>query len=395
MDIVANPYTPGAGTRPNELVGRASQIAAFDTAIARGELRRSVQGKVLYGLRGVGKTVLLRELCAHARARHWIVVAVEASPGRPLLPMLTREIFKELRNAERTWSAATLEWTRRVFKSFSVKADPHTGSYTFGVDLEPAAGWADSGQLDRDLAEMLHELARLAGEQGVGLLLAFDELQEVEPPTLVAINATVHGLGQDADPLPFLMIGAGLPSLQGILAEATSYAERLYEYWEVDRLDGPATATALAGPAAELGVDWEPAALQRACDFSAGYPYFIQLIGQHAWNLALGPHITGADVEFAIADAQQEIDAGLYSSRWQRATPAEQRLLQAMARCAPAGGPAKMADLVVAMGKQKISQLSPARSNLIAKGLVYAPDRGELAFTVPGMEEFAARQVLA
>ncbi len=53
-----------------------------------------------------------------------------------------------------------------------------------------------------------------------------------------------------------------------------------------------------------------------------------------------------------------------------------------------------MSDLVVAMDKERISQLSPARSNLIAKGLVYAPDRGELAFTVPGMATFAARQVI-
>ncbi|MGB7983237.1 MAG: ATP-binding protein [Candidatus Nanopelagicales bacterium] len=394
MDPVDNPYTPGAGARPYELVGRAAQIEAFDIALARAELRRPAQSKVLHGLRGVGKTVLLRELAAHARARHWIVVSVEAKTGEVLLPTLTREIFKELRNASRTWSGAAIAWARRVFTSFSMKADPGTGSYTFGMEVEPARGWADSGDLDRDLAEMFHELAVLAGEHGVGLFLAIDELQEVEPATLAALNTTVHTLGQGSEPLPFLMVGAGLPSLRGILAEATSYAERLYEYWHVDRLDEAFADAALANPAADLAVTWDSDALTRARTFTHGYPFFIQVLGQHAWDLALGPTITERDAIDAIADAQNEVDSGLYASRWQRATRAEQRLMQAIAVCAPEGGGARMSDLVVAMDKERVSQLSPARSNLIAKGLVYAPDRGELAFTVPGMAPFAARQVI-
>jgi hypothetical protein len=394
MDSIRNPYTPGAGVRPHQLVGREAQIAAFDTALQRAELRRSAQSKVLYGLRGVGKTVLLRELAAHARDRHWIVISVEAKSGQALLPELTLEMYRELRNASRTWSGAALDWARRVFASFNVRADPASGTYTLGLDVQPATGYADSGNLDRDLSEMFHELAVLAGAHGVGLLLAIDELQEVERPTLAALNATTHSLGQGQDPLPFLMVGAGLPSLQGILAEATSYAERLYEYWHVDRLNAQATDAALSGPAADLGVAWDADALDRARVFSDGYPYFVQMLGQHAWNLAPGPGITDPDVIDAIIDARTDIDAGLYTARWQRATRAEQRLMQAMASCAPNGEAAKMSDLVAALGKAKLSDLSPARKSLINKGLVYASDRGELAFTVPGMATFAARQII-
>ena len=35
---------------------------------------------------------------------------------------------------------------------------------------------------------------------------------------------------------------------------------------------------------------------------------------------------------------------------------------------------------------------SLARNELIKKGLVYVPERGLLAFTVPGMSDFIARQ---
>jgi hypothetical protein len=36
--------------------------------------------------------------------------------------------------------------------------------------------------------------------------------------------------------------------------------------------------------------------------------------------------------------------------------------------------------------------MGPTRANLIAKGLIYAPQHGAVAFTVPGMAAFIARE---
>lgn len=43
-------------------------------------------------------------------------------------------------------------------------------------------------------------------------------------------------------------------------------------------------------------------------------------------------------------------------------------------------------------GKRRVPDLSVARNELIKKDLVYAPERGLLAFKVPGMSDFIARQ---
>ncbi|MHB1474208.1 MAG: hypothetical protein ACYCV4_11430 [Dermatophilaceae bacterium] len=51
-----------------------------------------------------------------------------------------------------------------------------------------------------------------------------------------------------------------------------------------------------------------------------------------------------------------------------------------------------ISDLVTAMGKRRVSDLSVARKEVIKKGLLYAPERGQLAFTVPGMHTFIAQQ---
>jgi len=85
------------------------------------------------------------------------------------------------------------------------------------------------------------------------------------------------------------------------------------------------------------------------------------------------------------------VDDGLYRSRWERATPSQRDVMRALASI---GGEdaASVADIARALSKSRTSDISVARNELIKKGLVYAPERGLLAFTVPGMHDFIERQ---
>ena len=65
-DPVANPYAPGAGTAPPYLVGRDEVLADTDIALRRLLAHRPGQHRMITGLRGVGKTVLLGTLAAVA-----------------------------------------------------------------------------------------------------------------------------------------------------------------------------------------------------------------------------------------------------------------------------------------------------------------------------------------
>lgn len=391
MDPVFNPYRPGAGRRPPLLAGRTQVLDAFAVVRQRAEeLGEGDRGWILNGLRGVGKTVLLTELLENVAGGGWIAAKVEAGASASLPISLSHALLHALRTATGRHPEPRLRRLLGIFKAFSLKVEP-SGTVSLGMEVQPIHGIADSGRLSDDLSGLFDALGETARDLGIGVLVLIDELQEATPPELAALNTAIHRAGQASVPLPVIVIGAGLPSLPAQLAEATSYAERLYDYRTIGLLDDQAARDALTVPAEARGVDWDEDGLQAAIQTAGGYPYFIQAIGKHVWDNARSNPISAEDVEVGLAEARREVDHGLYRSRWERATPAQRDLLRALAYLG-GDGPAAVADIARHMRKRRPSDISVARNELIKKGLAYAPERGLLAFTVPGMHDFIARQ---
>lgn len=374
------------------LAGREPILEAFAVTRRRAEeYGEGDRGWILNGLRGVGKTVLLNELLAQVSGAGWIAAKVEATPGTPLSVALSHGLVKSMRTATGRHPEPKLKRLLGVFKAFSLKFNPATGMVALGADVDVVSGIADSGRFADDLSALFEILGETSRDLGIGTLILVDELQEASAEELTAVNTAVHQLGQDAEPLPVSFVGAGLPSLPAQLADATSYAERLYDYRPVGLLGHDAARNALVEPSRELNVDWTDDGLDAALALARGYPYFLQAVGKHVWDAARRSPISAEDVEVGGELARSEVDEGLYRSRWERATPAQRELLRALGEVS-GEAPATMADLVTATGKRRVSDLSVARNELIKKGLVYAPERGLLAFTVPGMSEFVSRQ---
>jgi len=367
------------------MAGRESELGAFDTLIARTELGRAVRGPVLTGLRGVGKTVLLNELARRAEARDWVVVQLEVRKdgSTAALAALTQALAAELRRRQPKITTAARKALASI-KGVTLTLDPTGGlSASLNLDIEAVT----SGDLERDLVALALDVGRLAMELGVGVLVCIDELQEMDKTSLEALAAAAHAAGQRE--VPFVVSAAGLPNLPARLADAKSYAERLFDYRPLGRLNNDTAAEALTVPAATAGVAWEPDALSSALAAADGYPYFLQEFGSATWDLAIGPGvITPADARNGIRLGQQVLDSGFFRSRWDRATPTERDYLIAMAE--DGDGPSQTADIATRMGRTQ-SNVGPIRAGLIGKGLIYPPEYGKIAFTVPGMAGFVER----
>lgn len=335
MDPIQNPYRPGAGRRPPVLAGREPILNAFDVVCARAsDYGEGDRGWILNGLRGVGKTVLLNELQTMAEQRFWITAKVEATSGTPLPQALSVALVKALRTATGRHPEPKLKRLLGVFKAFSLAFNPATTQISLGAEVDLVKGVADSGRFADDLTNLFEIMGETSRELDIGTLILVDELQEADEEALTAVNTVVHALGQPGEPLPVIFVGAGLPSLPAQLAEATSYAERLFEYRTIGLLDPDAARDALVGPATNLGVDWDADAVNHAMSIAAGYPYFLQALGKHVWDAAVASPINLDDAMAGGDLAKSEVDAGLYRSRWERATPAQKTLLRALAEVA-------------------------------------------------------------
>lgn len=314
---------------------------------------------------------------------------IEASPDRDPARNIARALHRSLREAQgRPNAEPRLRKAIAAFKSFTLGIDP-AGNYSFRVEVDANKGVADSGDLADDLTDLLAEIGMGAVAMGVGVMLLIDEMQDLPESTITALNQAMHHLGQGSAPLPVMLIGAGLPSLPGILARVTTYAERLFEYRPVQALAPDSAADALIRPSENLGVVWDDEAVEITLAASRGYPFAIQQCGKFVWDYAVASPITRGDAEVGIARAREEMDSGIYLSRWLRATPAQRELMRAVAGFGE-GASVPVGEMAKVLGKSQQS-LSVAREALIEKGLLYPPDRGFLAFTVPGMADYINR----
>jgi hypothetical protein len=384
MDPVRNPYAPGAGQRPPELAGRDTELSAFDVVLERIAAGRPERSLVLTGLRGVGKTVLLNQLRSAAIGRGWGTGKIEARPEQSLRRPVSSALHMALRELRHP-DQESMEAVLGTLKAFALRQAPSDAKvrdrWQPGIDVPPASGRADSGDMEIDLVELLTDAAGLAADVGKGVALFIDEMQDVQPDDVSAICAACHELSQQGAPL--IVVGAGLPHLPAVLSASKSYSERLFRYLRIDRLDRAAADRALLAPAEREDVTFEPAALDALFAAADGYPYFVQAYGKVTWDVAASSPITAADVAMAAPVAEAELAVGFFGSRYDRATPAEREYMHAMAELGgPAGAAVATSEVAVSLGRKPAS-LSPARDSLIKKGLVYSAERGQIAFTVP------------
>jgi hypothetical protein len=117
-----NPYTPGAGRKPPYLAGRDRELEEFQSLVEVLSAGGADRSRIFYGLRGVGKTVLLMGLDILASEAGWATTDVQEVGSQPdfrstfaqMASRLLRELSRKHRIRER------VERALGVVKAFSV-----------------------------------------------------------------------------------------------------------------------------------------------------------------------------------------------------------------------------------------------------------------------------------
>ena len=239
------------------------------------------------------------------------------------------------------------------------------------------------------MTDVFLAVGQAAAERGRGVVLLFDEVQFLSKQQLEAVIEALHKMVQRK--LPITLVAAGLPQIAELAGDAKSYAERLFEFPAIGVLSATDAEEALARPAQDEGVTYAPDALTKAVAITGGYPYFLQELGYAVWTVADGPMITRDDVMTTVPGYGAKLDDELFFRvRLDRATELQRAYLRAMAQLGPE--PQKASDVAEVMGRTS-QNLAPTRAELINMGLLYTPEHGYAAFTVPHFDKFILRAI--
>jgi len=342
---------------------------------------------MLVGLRGVGKTVLLDRISQDAEAAGIHTIRIEAPEGRSLPSILAPQLRQALLRL------STLEVAKdyairglRALAGFAGKLKATYNDIEVGFDFDAEPGLADNGDLEHDLQALFEQVGLAARAAETAVALFVDELQYVEENQLAALITAMHRTEQRQ--LPIILVGAGLPQLRGQMGNAKSYAERLFDFPEIGPLPQDAVRQAIAVPIETEDAAIDADAVHRILELTQGYAYFLQEWGSRTWLAAPASPITLRDVQVASAQAVAALDESFFRVRFDRCTPKEKQYLRAMAELGP--GPHRSGE-VAACFAAKVSTLAPTRSSLIKKGMVWSPNHGDTAFTVPMFDAFMKR----
>lgn len=380
-----NPYTPDAGVRPPALVGRDRQLEHLQSIITQLDAGGTERHLLITGLRGVGKTVVLNEFENVCSEAGWPAESKEVARDSSVAVLVGRGASRALRQLSlRANVTDRLHRAMRVLTSFEVTLP---GDVRFKLGVDALAGDADSGDLADDLRDVLVSVGEAAAEAGVGFALVLDELHNLPAGDYEALIIALHRAKQKMLPVSF--VAAGLPLIPALSGTAKTYAERMFLRARLDALPDDVARIALADPAQSQNVQWDTEALTLAVSYTEGYPYFLQEVGRWAWRQGDGDRITQPDVEAAILLAEAELDESFFEVRLGSLNATQRTYVQAMAELGD--GPVSSSAIAQRLGRNPTA-VTKVRDALIREAIIYAPARGELAFTVPHCARFVRRR---
>lgn len=402
--MARNPYQPSVGTTPPYLADRDEQMQRFRAYLRDfPDKRRNVR---LSGLRGVGKTVLLKEYRDAARERDWVVIRRDMTARLCREPDFATAIADDLDTAIRAFSATA------KLKALLTGARAAVGEITVGlpggvsVGLSPASNSAPSILEDR-VAKALINVGRLAAKAGRGVVFLYDEAHTMHDqprqhqyPLGALLGGFVQAQDRDDPPLPVMLVVSGLPPLVQNLQAARSHTERLFRVEELGNLSlaqparGGASPAALAliKPAHDTGIRFEPTVAERVATDVDGYPYFIQKYGEALWDAADAANLPAVTSRLYLSTrtrVQDALDAEFFENRYLDAPRADQLTLRVAASLN--GEMFEIAKLAVQFQSRNANATQQSVNRLLKSNHIYRVSQGVYAYTAPLFGDFLRR----
>jgi hypothetical protein len=398
-----NPFRPGVGKPPPYLADRSTQLDRFSHYLR--EFPANQRNVRVTGLRGVGKTVLLKEYRKLARADDWIVIK------RDLSPRLNNEgDFATAITTDLDQVITDISIVAKLGRLVTAARESVSAVIDFGdVSVTLRVGGATRPQpvLEDRLRDALIKVGQLVAKSRRGVLFLYDEAHVIQDrprshsyPLSALLAAFVEAQDYEDENLPVMLVMCGLPPLATNLQAARSHSERLFKVEEIGNLrlattgDWPSPAAAALTHAVDRSsIQFAETLPQRIAEDVDGYPYFVQWYGEALWDAAdeLGRDTIDEDLyEAWRGQIQDGLDAEFFEGRYAEAKRAEQLTLRVLGSL---GGEAfRIAELADEIKSLKQNAVQQSVNRLAQANLIYRIRYGEYAYTAPLFGDFLRRR---
>ena len=387
-----NPFNPGAGTMPPHLAGREAERRQFLLLLR--DLKKYRSGNmVVHGLRGMGKTVLMREFRQMCNDENVLPVTQSQYTQDHSEPSLfVDQLKRDMRNAIETFSK--LEKTKSKIQSAVRYIKPASVGVPGMVYYEPSYNAGSSRLLQSYMVDYLIKNWEVVEKGGYnGAVFLFDEFHTVCDYKQKGWSVLSNFIGAvnavQAEGCRYATVLCGLPVLQSNLKVARSYSERMFRSLWISTLDDADASMALTKPLEGVGRSFSRGVLASIIRETGGYPYFIQFYAKEILDWVDSDNIGMRDYERVRGRITAILDRDFFDQRMTQITNSQKTTLYAMSNV-------RGSDITFSAVKKhaRISSGTFAKNlaRLEEKGLVYKIKHGVYQFTLPLFREYLLRQ---
>lgn len=335
-----NPYTISFGKEPTQLVSRISQINKIIEDFS--EDFPSYQACIISGVRGIGKTVTLSEICNRLKEDNtWVVVNLNS--GMDLLQSLASKLYNS-------------NPLMGIFDSANI----NLSFFNIGISLNTAPPITD-------IETALERMFQVIKEQKKKVLIAIDEV--VSNENMKIFSNTFQLLLREDMPVYLIMTGLyeNISDLQN--ADNVTFLLRTPKL-ELEPLNKLMMAESYRQ---NLNVSKEVALLM--ADVTCGYSFAFQVLGYLCYESKKG-------YEEELVRFDYYLSEYVYNKIWSELSEKDRCVVIAIAKSD------NTTESVRKMADMKKNEFSVYRDRLIKKGIVNGKERGKISFVLPRFKEF-------
>ena len=333
MSRHANPFRPGSGLQPPYLAGRDGELARFSQMLQQMQ-EGQVSNLMVQGLRGVGKTVLLKEfvkICADSKFLP--VTRLQFSSKHSDPAEFTRALQHDLDSAMGVLSR--VEKTKQKLQDAARQMRPQKID-VMGVGWEFKHDPAGRIPLENQITDYLEKWWKVVQEGGYnGIVLLFDEfhtVSDVKSNSWYILTDFIGAVNEiQSNGCRYSLVLCGLPTLMPNVKAARSYAERMFGVMNVSSLDKENARAAISKPLADTAWRFSDGLVSAIVKDTDSYPYFIQFFCREIISRVGKEHVTLDDYEKIKDRLIGDLGRDFFDQRIEPLSAAQKRVLYSAA----------------------------------------------------------------